>query len=434
MRIRNIVTIQLIILFIVLCGTAASSDFFRSPEEYSRSGKHFSGLAPSASSHTGDPDWLYDLSWAYYEEGMNDDALRYIRKALEQKPNMAFLNARAGDIFLAMGNTDSAAVYYEAALNNEYEYIEAWEKLVALKPEYYANLGLLYAEKIEEHSDAGLLENGEHYLSLYIERFPEGDYTDECRTALQRIQLRRRQKESRQALDDNIRTVQAEEAHRKSEQKADRENFRTEKPWIVGFGFFSVVLSDDHDFLAKHPDEVIDDTLSMKIYAANLNEFAIAGGYVMGPLFLRGQFHFGSTSSGKNYFLRDPVKWSYDYDIDSSSSPWDSVLTDSTISTKDDVRPKVHAIKTLRFSVAADYNFYYMNPLLLYVGGNADIGTATLDDSPENNFDRITLAGAGIGGGVMLRFSDFLFDLSYRRNVVGSSAGGNIALMGIYKF
>jgi hypothetical protein len=82
----------------------------------------------------------------------------------------------------------------------------------------------------------------------------------------------------------------------------------------------------------------------------------------------------------------------------------------------------------------ADYNFYYMNPILLYIGARADMGSATLNDSPYKNFENVTLTGAGLGGGLMIRYSDFLFDLSYRRDLVGTGAGGTIGLSGYYKF
>jgi len=417
----------------VLALSATVAGYFESPEEYSRSGKHYTELAPQASSHTGDAEWLYDLAWAYFEDNNYADAERYLRKALEIRPTMAFLNARMGELFAQSGKPDSAIVYYEEALNNHYEYIEVWEKIVVLKPDYYANLGLLYTDKAEENSDPLLLQSADRYLNIYLDRFPDGEYAQQAKTALQRIELRRRQMESRESLDAGTRSIQAEEAKRKADIKADRENFRTEKPWLAGFGFYSVGFDDDHEFIAKNPEDVIDDTLSMKHYATKLNEFGISGGYMTGPFFLRANFHYGSTSSGKNYFWRDPVPYQYDYAIDSSTVPWDSVKTDSTVSTKDDIRPKISAVKTIRLSVAADYNVYYMNPVLLYVGANADVGIASLIE-PEDNFESVSLAGAGLGGGIMLRFSDFLFDLSYRRNIVGSSSGGSIVLMGIYKF
>jgi len=423
----------LLLLLILVSVSAMAREYFEKPEEYSRTGKHYTELAPSASEYMGDPEWLYDLAWSYYEAGMNDDALRYILRTLELKPQMAFLNARAGDIYNALGKRDSAIVYYEKALNYHYEYIEVWEKIVELEPKYYSNLGLLYAEKGDEHPDKGLIIKGQEYLNNYLELFPDGEYSEQCRTAVSRLKLAQVQMESQEQLSEKASIAQAEEARRKAELKADRENFRKEKPYIVGFGFYSVVLSDDSYFKAKNPDEVIENELSLKHFAPNLNEFGFMAGYVLGPVFFRGELHYGTTSSGKNYFFRDPVAWDYVWEIDSSSTPWDSTLIDSTKSTDDDIRPKVSSVNSLRFSIAADYNFYYMNPVLLYIGGQADIGTVSLDE-PHDNFDKITLSGAGLGGGIMLRFSDFLFDLSYRRNVVGSSAGGTITLMGLYKF
>jgi len=425
----------IIALVIVACFTGAN-DYFEQPEEFARSGKSFTELAPQSSSHTGDSDWLYDLAWAYFEAGNYSDAERYLRKALDARPNMAFLQNSMGDLFMKTGQTDSAAIYYEAALNNHYEYIDAWEKLVELKPEYYANLGLLYSEKSEDNNDLDLLQNADRYLNLYLDQFPEGEYAQQSRTALQRIELQRRQRESRQNLDAGIRSLQAEEARRRAEAKADMEEFRTKKPWIAGFGFYSVNFSDDHYFFANEPDSVIDDSLSMKHYAPNINEFGIMGGYVRGPLIFRAQFHYGSTSSGKNYFWRDPVEFIIDtsWNIDPGTGDTLGVnCVDTSISTKDDIRPKVNSVKTLRLSTVADYNFFYMNPVLLYAGVHADFGVARLDE-PEDNFESITIAGAGLGGGIMLQFSDFLFDLSYRRGIVGSSSGGNITLMGIYKF
>ena len=428
--------ILIVIITLAFSISIFGAEYFEAPQEYERSGKSYSELAPNVSSNRGNAEWLFDLAQAYYEGGKLDDSFRYMRMALELKPSMAFLNAKLADLFMVMGERDSALVYYENALNNHYEYIEVWEKIVELKPEYYANLGLLYNEKSEEHEDDELLRLADRYLNLYLDKFPDGDFAGQARTAIQRIELARRQRASRRNLQQTVNTAQAEEARKKAELKADRENFRTEKPWLAGFGFYSLVLSEDHDFVAKNPDEVVEDTLSMKHYAPNLNEFGFAGGYVTGPLIFRAVLNYGSTSSGKNYFYRDPVPFNYDttWNIDPGTGDTLGVESiDTTVSTKDDIRPKVNSVNTLRLSAAADYNFYYMNPILLYVGANADFGMATIKE-PYDNFESITLAGAGLGGGIMLRFSDFLFDLSYRRNVAGSSAGGIITLMGIYKF
>jgi len=426
----------IIVLIIGFALSLVAADYFEKPEEYSRSGKSYSELAPKAGEHRGDAEWLYDLASAYYDGGKFDDAVRYMKMAQELRPNMAFLNAKMADLFMVKGDRDSALAYYEKALNNHYEYTEVWEKIVELKPEYYANLGLLYSDKSEEVDNEEILRLADRYLNLYLDKFPDGDFAEQSRTALQRVELKRRQRASRQNLQQSVNTAQAEEARKKAEIQADREGFRTEKPFLVGFGFYSVVLSNDHKFIAKNPSDVVEDTLSMKHYAPNLNEFGIAGGYVSGPFIFRGEFHFGTTSSGKNYFYRDPVDSTYDttWVIDPGSGDTtgiDTIL--ASISTKDDIRPKVNSVNTMRLSAIADYNFYYMNPLMLYVGANADFGVASLKE-PYDNFGSITLAGAGLGGGVMLRFSDFLFDLSYRRNVVGSSSGGSITLMGMYKF
>ncbi|MGC9315105.1 MAG: hypothetical protein ACP5G4_05665, partial [bacterium] len=231
------------ILFVIITFAISislfSADYFEAPQEYERSGRSYTELAPNVSSNRGNAEWLYDLAQAYYEGGKLDDAFRYMRMAWELKPDMAFLNAQMADLFMVMGERDSALVYYENALNNHYEYIEVWEKIVELKPEYYANLGLLYNEKSEEHEDDELLRLADRYLNLYLDRFPEGEFAGQARTAIQRIELVRRQRASRRNLQESVNTAQAEEARKKAELKADRENFRTEKPWLAGFGFYS---------------------------------------------------------------------------------------------------------------------------------------------------------------------------------------------------
>jgi len=425
---------KLLLLIMALCLSIIANEYFENPDEYEYSGKDYSELAPRASSHMSDPEWLFDLGWAYYEAGLNQDALRYIGRALELEPSNAFLNAKMGDIYSTLGEKDSSLYYYEQAVENHYDYLEVWEKLVEIKPEYYANLGLLYSQKADEFNEKELVVNGQRYLNRYLQDFPDGEYAGQCQTAISKLELMEKEINSRENLDQQTYNQQALEAQRKANLKADRTEFRENKPFIAGLGFYSVVLADDHEFVAKKPEEVIDDTLSMKNFATNLNEFGICGGYVTGPFILRGAVQFGSTSSGKNYFLRDPVEWEYYYDIDSSSAPWDSTVIDSSRSTTDDVRPKVSSINTFRFSVSGDYNFYYMNPILLYAGVQADFGIVTLDDSPMDNFEKIAIGGFGLGGGIMLRFSDFLFDLGYRRDVIGSSKGGTITLMGMYKF
>lgn len=414
-----------LILASILIFTFANALAFEQPLEYHRTGEDYTSMAPRASNHTDDSEWLYNLAWAYYEAGMNDDALRYMRKALELKPNEAFLNAKMGDIFNKIGEQDSTVYYYEAALNNHYEYIEVWDKLVKLAPEYYGNLGLLYTKEAEKTNDTKLVSSAKEYLNEYIERFPDGEYVDQSKASIVRLDLLERQGQSRDNLRNEYLNAQAEEAHRKAEMKEDSENFHTEKPFLAGIGFYSIGMANDQDFLAKNPDEVINDTLSLKTYATSLSEFGASFGYVMGPLFLRAGFRFGSNSSGKNYFYRDPVEW----DVDSSTAPWDS-----TLSTKDDVRPKVSSVDTWRVTVGADYNFYYRNPVILFAGAQAGIGIAKLNDSPYNNFESISLAGAGLGGGIMFRFSDFLIEFAYRQNVVGSSSGGTMVVGGSYKF
>jgi len=392
---------------------ASLSDYFEKPQEYPRSGKRYTELVGAASKHTSDPDWLYDLAWAYHEEGMNDDALKYIRRALELKPNMAFLNARAGDIFDALGQTDSAIAYYETALNQHYEYLEVWEKIIELEPEYYANLGLLYAEKADEYSDEELIDKAAEYLNKYLTYSTTGEYTDQCKDALSQLELKKERMKSQKELDEQLQSEQAEEARRKAELRKDRTTFYSGKPYLIGLGYFSLNTSGEpHYFEAQNPGDVEQDRLEMEYYTPILNEFAVVGGYVYGQFFLRGAIHYGKTSSGKSY-LRS--------------------LGPDTTSSDDDDKPEVTSVNTLRLSVSADYNLYYTNPVLLYIGGQADIGTASAKEQYDN-FKGVTLAGAGVGAGVMLRFSDFLFDLGYRRNIVGSSAGGTIALMGMYKF
>jgi len=431
---------HLILSTIILLVLSANAGYFEEPEKYERTGKHYTQLAPSTSDHISEPGWLFDLAWSYHEVGMEEKALDYLRRAIElnPEPKMAFLNKSMADVFRQMGSEDSAAYYYEQALELHYDYLEAWNELVKLRREYYANLGLLYAEKGEEHDDAILISTARDYLSRYIEEFPDGEHADHCRTTISRLDLLERQAASRENLRSQLQAAQEAEAERQASIEEERRKFRTEKLFLVGLGFYSVSMADDHDFIATFPDSVIDDTLSMKYYAANLNEFAVAGGYILGPVFLRGSIHFGTTSSGKNYFLKDPVPFEYAWDIDSSVTPWDSTKIDSTTRTDDDIRPEVSSINTLRFSFAADYNFFFMSPVLLYGGVHGDFGTATLKTSHTNysynKFESITLAGAGIGGGVMFTFSDFLLDLSYRRGLVGSSAGGTIMLSGIYKF
>ncbi len=410
---------------IALSAILATAATFAPPEEYPRSGEHYTTLAPKASSHMDDPAWLFDLGWAYFEEGMNDDAMRYLDRALELRPKMAFLDAKIGDVFLSMGEEDSAASHYEAALNKHYEYIEVWEKLVEIRPAYYANLGLLYSEKATDSDDAALIAKAKDYLGRYVRQFPDGEFAAQCKAAISRLDLQERQNRSHESLESELRSAQAKEAKRKADQKAAVETFRSQKPFLVGIGFYSIGMDNDQDFLAKNPDEVIDDTLSLKTYATSLSEFGASFGYVMGPLFLRSSFQYGSNSSGKNYFLRDPVK----YDIDSTQTPWDS-----TLSTKDDVRPKVSSVDTWRITASADYNLYYRDPVLLFAGVQAGIGGARLNDSPYDNFEGVTLAGAGLGGGIMFRFSDFLIEFAYRRNIVGSAAGGAITVAGSYKF
>ena len=406
---------------------------FDKPEEYSRSGEHYTSLAPRASDHIDDPEWLFDLGWAYREAGMQADAKRYLMRALELKPKMAFLNARVGDLYLSLGDEDSAVYYYEAALNNHYDYIEVWENLVSIRPVYYANLGLLYSEKAESSGDSDLISKANEYLKRYLEDFPDGEFSDQCRAAISRLELEQRQSQSRQNLQSELHSAQAEQARIQADRKTQLEAFRNDKPYIIGIGFYSIGINEDKDFIVKNPDSVIDDTLSLKNYATSLNEFGASFGYQINSLMLRAGFRYGTNSSGKNYFLRNPVPDDTTWNIDSDTG--DTLGIESiAIHTKDDVRPKVSSVNTWRVTASADYNFYYRDPVLLFLGAQAGVGGARLNDSPYDNFESISFAGAGIGGGVMFRFADFLFEFAYRQNIAGNSAGGTIVVGGLYKF
>ncbi|HHS50248.1 MAG TPA: tetratricopeptide repeat protein [candidate division Zixibacteria bacterium] len=407
---------------------------FPAPEEYHRSGESHASLAPRADSNKDNPEWQFDLGWAYYEAGRYDDALRHLHRSRELKPNMAFINAKLGDVFLAMGERDSAAHYYEAALNIHYEYIEVWEKLVELAPAYHANLGLLYADKAEQTDDMIMARKARPHLDRYLSMFPQGEFADRCKAANARLALLERQAASRESLHSDIRTQQAEEARRRAELRQEMEAFRTTKPFVAGIGFYTVSLSEDKEFVATFPDSVIDDTLSMKYYAATLNEIGVNLGYVHKTIFLRGSIRFGSNRSARNYFLKDPIPYTYEYDTTWVGDSMVVVVVDSALSTKDDVRPTVNSVDTWRISAAIDYNFLFHDPVLLFIGAQAGYAQATLNDSPYNNFEKITMVGAGVGGGIMLRFSDFLFEFAYRRDITGSSAGGTIVLGALYKF
>ena len=155
----------------------------------------------------------------YVSERKYKDAISELKRANQLKPNSPFILGKIGDVYYDMGKNDSARIWWERAVEQNYEYIDIWEKLVRIAPDYYFNLGVLYKEKAEDRNVKSLAERAINYFDLYIEKLPDGFMISEVKSAKRDTEFLIKSFDSEERKKEREK-VQAElRAQKKQEQK-----------------------------------------------------------------------------------------------------------------------------------------------------------------------------------------------------------------------
>ncbi|MBN1755263.1 hypothetical protein JW877_03515 [bacterium] len=393
-------------------GGLKAQQYFDRPPEISISGQNLEELQRAKISNPNDPGILYNLGLKYLEQGSYRDALVEFKRANQIRPGSAILLAKVGETYNKLGVADSAVLWWEKALEQHYEYIEVWEKLVRYQPEYYFNLGVLYKDKAEEKTVRQLAEQAIYYFERYLEELPEGMMVAEVRSAKQDAEFFVRVFDSEQKKEERERAQATLRAQKEEELLAERDAFRTQKTRLVGLGFKTFNPSSAITFDLKAGKESLTNSIRLKSLTNSFTEWVLGGGLIRGPFIFRGGIMLGSSSVKQSQF------------------PNDSIFAGDT-SWVDNM--EIKAVNIYQLEGEALYNFYYMNPLVLYISGFADVGYMGITQS-EDLFSSASLFGAGLGLGIFLRMESWLIDFNYKRSVLGSSSGGMVVLAVYYKF
>ena len=411
-------------------------------------------MVPELESNLNNPEFLYNYAWKAKEEGDYSSAVNYIEKAVALRPQNPFLHFKAGQIYLAKGDNANAQKHFEKALENEYEYLDAWHELIKIAPEYYYNLAQLFGEKAHQFSREDLADIAIGYYNDYLEKFPSGEYADGAHSGIRDMELLKSEIASQKKIKKQREQQQKSLAEKRLAQKREMEEFRTKRRRFVGI-FFNT-FSPTENFLYTIKDDWRDKCITKRIYqkdlpegyikqgdydtvnafgVTTLSEFAIGGGYFVGPFILRGSIIMGRSSLKRTYLedttvTQPEIIAEHDTVIDDSTYHAGDIIQYARIS-RDDI--PVSSINSLRFSAEGLYNFYYANPLLFYLSTGADFGYTYLDER-EPHFTSNWIYGFGLGGGAMLRFSNILIDIGYRYNIGGSSSGGLLVIGAMFKF
>ncbi|RKZ34086.1 hypothetical protein DRQ33_02940 [bacterium] len=429
MRKIIVLTIVAVISGSVFCQEL--TEYFSAPDEsiYElREGRSLSEMVRELESNLNNPEFLYNYSWTAMEEGDMNTAKNYIQKAIELRPQNPFLHFKAGQIYLADGDKSAAREHFEKALENHYEYLEVWLEIVKIAPEYYYNLAQLYGEKAHQFMKIELAEKAiEHYRN-YIENNPDGEFIESARAGIRDMELVKGEIESRQRIQSAKETQQQKLAEQKLAQKREMKQFRSTRRRVVGIALNTFSPVENYVFTLREGKQSIRDTIKLKDIMTSVSEYSFNGGYFVGPFIFRAALLIGQNGV-KYQYVQDSIPTAYaDTIIDGS----DTTFGD-TIIIKKAIHNIIGGVNTVRFNVEGIYNFYYANPLMLYASSGVDVGYIYLSEK-ESYFESIPISGAGIGGGVMLRLGNFLFDLNYRYNLFGSSKGGILSLGGMFKF
>ncbi len=431
-------------------------DIFQKPREYpTYTDRSLTDMVGELEENLNNPEFLYNYAWLAYEEGDYETATNYIEKALALRPQNAFLQYKAGLIYLAAGDRGKAQSHFEKALENHYEYYDVWLKLVELDPQYYYHLAQLFGEKAHQLSRSDLADEAIRYYRTYIEKNPGGEFLEKAQAGIRDMELLKSEIESRERIQKQKLEHQKELAERKLALLREREEFRTTRRRVVGL-FFDT-FSPTENYLFSIRDEKRQSCITQRIYLkdvpggyespsefdtvnalglTSLSEFSLGAGYFVGPFILRGNVIFGRSNVKWNY-LQDTLVISIDtfFYQDTIPTGTDTIIVDTfrTEARISKLNNTVASVNTMRFGVEALYNFYYASPLLLYLSAGADVGYVYLAEK-ESYFESVWISGFGVGAGAMLRFGNVLLDISYRRNLVGESAGGFVTIGGMYKF
>ncbi len=403
------------VLFLAVMVLSAQ-DFFTFPNEQTDLGKDSEMLLSEYDARSGEYRFMYNLAKALLAEGKYEQALINAEAALALNESDPWGWKLKGDILLAQDKRDEAKASYEKALEQKdsYEFLPVWDELVVIAPEYYANLGLLYRDKARENKNDDLAQSAIDYLGKY----PGGPFEQQVESGINEMEIFLQRTKSQERQQSQAMEMQRMEMERKMEIKASRESFMTERPYLVGVYFNSFVHSADivfetDDIYTPTGNPIIDNEIDLDYAAGALNDFHLTGGYVHKKWILKAGLSIGKTNVGKGY------------DIDSVYSEQQDRFVLIT--------EEIGSVRSLLFNTDAYYNLYYTDPILLYAGGTLNAGRLKLE-TKEERFDPEFIAGAGIGGGLMLHFDNFLVDLNIKVNAVGSSSGTVIGFGGMYKF
>ena len=436
------------------CFGGEYDDIFSKPEEIKTyEGKTLMDLVPQLEENLNNAEFLYNYAWLAKEEGDLETAVNYIEKATALKPQNPFLHFKAGQIYLARGDKVNAQKHLEKALENEYEYLDAWYELVKIAPEYYYNLAQLFGEKAHQKSRSDLADEAIGYYRQYIDRNPSGEFVEKARAGIRDMELLKSEISSREKIREQQERQQRELAEQRLAREKEKIEFRTTRRRVVGLFFTTFTPSDNYLFNVN--SEKREHYITKRIYlkdipggyvkseydtvdalgATSLSEFSIGGGYFVGPFIFRGCILFGRSNLKRTY-LRDTTI-TYKPSVvdtvtvvdDSTYYPGDTIWVERI--SPDNVT--ISSVNTLRFGFEGLYNFYYANPILFYLSAGTDVGYVSLSEE-EPSFESNWIYGFGVGGGAMIRFSNFLVDIGYRYNFFGSSSGGLLMIGGMVKF
>ena len=413
-RMKKSITVFAILIVQLFAGALLANEFFTTPNEPTNLSKTSSILLPDFSTRSGEFVYMYNLSKAFFDEANYEKALAHIEATVVLESSNAWVYKLQGDILVASGDEQAAKAAYEKALEvpDAYEFLPVWANLVKISPEYYANLGLLYRDKAKEFKKDELANEAIRYLDLY----PGGFFQDKVDAARNEMEIFLKRKKSEDRQKSQSMEVQRIELERQAELRDSRANFRKDRLRLAGVYFNSFIPSGDIVFTTDDRidgEPLIDNEISLAYASGALNDFHLAGGYLYNKLILKGGLSFGKTNVGKGF---------------DTDSVWSEQQQKFVLNSEE-----INSIRSIKFSADAYYNFYFTDPILLYAGGGVDFGRLTLE-TKDDRFDPEYIVGAGIGGGIMLHFDNFLFDLNLKMNPVGSSSGTVIGFGGMYKF
>jgi hypothetical protein len=271
----------------------------------------------------------------------------------------------------------------------------------------------LYYEKGKELNNEAILKQAEAYLDKYITLVPDGVLIDDARATINEIKLLYKRFEAKEISAKKTSNVQKFEMERRLQIRKRREEFRTNKRRLVGLSIYSYKFPSDLEFEASKKVIPEYEIIELKDIKNPVSQFEIIGGYIYNQFFFKGGLIYANNNADKQFII-DTV-W--------SETQHQFVEQPGTIT----------SIRTIQLSGEANCNFFFDDPLLFYAGGGLDVGSISIIDD-DSHYDGNFLLGVGINLGVMLHFNDFLVDLSYKRNLVGTSSGSAVRFGVFYKF